>query len=75
MEREHCFEGYTKGRYYEEKKYLKTGTGEYQRPTGHDKRCNHCQHWALYYGNYKDFWCKHRKGHMQKFHPSTRLSE
>ena len=48
MEREHCFEGYSKGRYYEVKKYLRTETGEYQKPTGYDKRCNHCQHWAMY---------------------------
>ena len=59
MEREHCFEGYSKERYYDDKKYLKTENGEYERPTMYDKRCYSCREAAARYGNKIDFWCKH----------------
>ena len=73
MEREHCFEGYSKegpkGRWETKENYLD------EWPTAEDKRCGHCQYWANYYGNTKDFWCRHRKEHMKNFHPSRRFSK
>ena len=54
--------------------YLKTETGEFQKPSSENKRCYHCRYWAHFFGNTKDFWCRHRKEHMKNFHPSTRLS-
>ena len=72
--REHCFEGYTKEG-FSGNNYLKTEDGKFQKPSAKDKRCDHCRYWALHYGNHKDFWCRRRKEHMKKFHPSTRLSE
>ena len=45
MSREHCFEGYSKDRYYscDDKQDLKTENGEYERPTVDDKRCYSCR--------------------------------
>ena len=65
MEREHCFEGYSKE---------DPSTSKYfdRDPTAEDKRYPMCRMTAAKYGNTKDFWCKHRKGHMKNFHPSKR---
>ena len=71
---ENSFVGYVKGGIKGCVNYLKMKDGKYQKPSAKDKRCNHCQYWALYYGNYKDFWCKHKKEHMKKLHPSVRIS-
>ena len=49
-----------------EKKYLD------REPTSKDKRCEKCQYWADENGNTDDFWCRHQRKHMEKFHPSTR---
>ena len=57
------------------RKYLKTEDGDWKKPTKFDERCSRCRYWADYYDNDKDFWCKHQKEYMQKFHPSTRFSE
>ena len=62
MEREHCFEEYTKG----SPRYLD------RNPTAEDKRSHISQLTAAKYGNTKGFWCRHRKEHMKNFHPSKR---
>ena len=72
MEREHCFEGYSKegmkGRWeIRERKYLD------EWPTKEDKRCGDCQYWANYYGNMKDFWCQHQKEH-EKLSPIQEIN-
>ena len=72
MGREHCFEGYSKegprGHWevQDNIEYLDRW------PTVEDKRFYHCRYWAKYYGNTKDFWCRHQKAHMLNFHPSRR---
>ena len=75
MVQENDFADYTKQNKGSYNNYLKTENGELQKPTANDKRCDRCRYWALHYGNHKDFWCRHRKEHMKKFHPSTRMSE